>query len=117
MMKAIENEVIRREQSYWRYERVSAISTRFERNKYVWHLLFHVGIFNPGFPYIYTHTCILCFIVVGLFLYRMFAGFIICFVYFPITKRDKRSRVNIYASKIFFIQKKVILKDPPPLHF
>ena len=86
MMKSIENEVIRREQSDWRYERVSAISTRFERNKYVWHLLFHVGIFNPGFSYIYTHTCILCFIVVGLFLYRMFAGFIICFIYFPKTK-------------------------------
>ena len=31
-------------------------------------------------------------------------------------KRYKRSRVDIYASKIFFIQNKVILKEPPP-HF
>ena len=29
------------------------------------------------------------------------------------TKRENISRVNTYTSRIFFIQKKVIFKDPP----
>ena len=31
--------------------------------------------------------------------------------------REKISRVNLYASKIFFIQKRVIFKDPFLPHF
>ena len=76
----IANTVSRSELSDLQEESDSAVSDRFEKIESIWHLLFHVDIFNLVVIYFSPHICIFCSVVVGVSLYFMFVRCILYFI-------------------------------------
>ena len=94
MLRKISDEVIRSEHSDWWEESVSAGRYHFEWSKYVLYLFFQVGMFYSVVLYLYKLIYIFCYVVVRFSLYRLFARWILYYIYRPLKWGGVRILIN-----------------------